>query len=147
MRRRSACERDRRRIAARGLAPFLVVGTAGTVNTGRSTTWPRWPRSVQARAACGFTSTVRSARCARWRRRCGRCIAGIERADSVAFDFHKWAHVPYDAGFVLVRDADMHRRTFSNPGRLSQSRAAAALRPAKCGRAISVPISRAGSGR
>ena len=42
-------------------------------------------------------------------------LYGIERADSVAFDFHKWAHVPYDAGFLLVRDPEAHRRAFSNP--------------------------------
>ena len=31
-------------------------------------------------------------------------LAGIERADSLAFDWHKWGQVPYDAGFLLVRD-------------------------------------------
>jgi len=31
-------------------------------------------------------------------------LKGLDRADSVAFDFHKWGQVPYDAGFVLVRD-------------------------------------------
>ena len=41
-------------------------------------------------------------------------LAGIELADSIAFDFHKWAHVPYDAGFLLVRDGAMHRETFAN---------------------------------
>ncbi|MEJ0064489.1 MAG: pyridoxal-dependent decarboxylase [Caulobacteraceae bacterium] len=40
---------------------------------------------------------------------------GLERAHSVAFDFHKWAHAPYDAGFLLVRDADLHKRTFAAP--------------------------------
>ena len=40
---------------------------------------------------------------------------GLERADSVAFDFHKWAHAPYDAGFLLVRDPDAHRGTFAAP--------------------------------
>jgi aromatic-L-amino-acid decarboxylase len=40
---------------------------------------------------------------------------GIERADSIAFDFHKWVHVPYDAGFLLVRDQAAHRQTFANP--------------------------------
>jgi len=41
-------------------------------------------------------------------------VSGIERADSIAFDFHKWAHVPYDAGFLLVRDGAMHRGAFAN---------------------------------
>ena len=42
-------------------------------------------------------------------------LAGIERADSIAFDFHKWGQVPYDAGFVLVRDGTLHQRTFASP--------------------------------
>ena len=40
-------------------------------------------------------------------------LKGIERADSLAFDFHKWGQVPYDAGFVLVRDGVLHRKTFA----------------------------------
>jgi aromatic-L-amino-acid decarboxylase len=42
-------------------------------------------------------------------------LAGLERADSIAFDFHKWGQVPYDAGFLLVRDGELHRRTFAAP--------------------------------
>ena len=42
-------------------------------------------------------------------------LAGMERADSVAFDFHKWAQVPYDAGFILVRDGALHYDTFASP--------------------------------
>jgi aromatic-L-amino-acid/L-tryptophan decarboxylase len=42
-------------------------------------------------------------------------LAGIERAHSIAFDFHKWAHVPYDAGFLLVRNAAAHLATFASP--------------------------------
>lgn len=37
---------------------------------------------------------------------------GIERADSIAFDFHKWLHVPYDAGCVLVRDKALQLAAF-----------------------------------
>jgi aromatic-L-amino-acid decarboxylase len=40
-------------------------------------------------------------------------LKGIERADSLALDFHKLGQVPYDAGLLLVRDAAAHKRTFS----------------------------------
>ena len=42
-------------------------------------------------------------------------LTGIERADSIAFDFHKWGQVPYDAGFILVRDGALHHGTFASP--------------------------------
>ena len=40
---------------------------------------------------------------------------GIERADSIAFDFHKFGQIPYDAGFILVRDGEQHRAAFATP--------------------------------
>ena len=40
-------------------------------------------------------------------------LAGLGRADSLAFDFHKWAQVPYDAGCVLVRDGTRQMETFA----------------------------------
>jgi glutamate/tyrosine decarboxylase-like PLP-dependent enzyme len=42
-------------------------------------------------------------------------LQGIERADSIAFDFHKWGQVPYDAGFILVRNGDYQLDTFASP--------------------------------
>ena len=39
----------------------------------------------------------------------------MQNADSIALDFHKWGQVPYDAGFLIVRDGDRHRDTFSAP--------------------------------
>jgi aromatic-L-amino-acid/L-tryptophan decarboxylase len=41
-------------------------------------------------------------------------LAGIEDCDSLAFDFHKWGQVPYDAGFLLVRDEMLQYRTFAS---------------------------------
>jgi glutamate/tyrosine decarboxylase-like PLP-dependent enzyme len=40
-------------------------------------------------------------------------LAGIERADSVALDLHKWMHIPFEAGCVIVRSEKAHRNTFS----------------------------------
>ena len=40
-------------------------------------------------------------------------VEGIQDADSLAFDFHKWFHCPYDAGCALVRDGNSLRATFS----------------------------------
>ena len=42
-------------------------------------------------------------------------LVGIAHADSIAFDFHKWGQVPYDAGFLLVRDGRQHYETFASP--------------------------------
>jgi glutamate/tyrosine decarboxylase-like PLP-dependent enzyme len=40
-------------------------------------------------------------------------VVGIEQADSLAFDFHKWLHCPYDAGCVLMRNIEYLKSTFS----------------------------------
>lgn len=37
----------------------------------------------------------------------------LELADSIAFDLHKWMYMPYEAGVVLVKDAQEHRNTYA----------------------------------
>jgi aromatic-L-amino-acid decarboxylase len=99
---------------AHGLRPFLVVGTAGTVNTGGFDDLAALADVCASQRLWFHVDGAFGALCA-LAPELRPLIAGIERAHSLAFDFHKWAHVPYDAGFVLVRDADLHRRTFVNP--------------------------------
>jgi len=54
-------------------------------------------------------------------------VKGMERADSLAFDLHKWMYMPYEIGCVLVRSEEDHRRAFSlTPAYLATARAAAA---------------------
>jgi glutamate/tyrosine decarboxylase-like PLP-dependent enzyme len=83
-----------------GLEPFCIVGTAGTVNTGAiddldelanlSTAENIWFHADGAFGGSCVLSDVLRPR-----------LKGTERADSIAFDFPKWMHVPYDAGCVL----------------------------------------------
>lgn len=97
---------------AAGLTPFVIVGTAGAVNVGAiddlnalaniASTEQIWLHIDGAFGALGVLSD-------RLRPR----LIGLERADSLAFDFHKWLHVNYDAGFVLMRSEEAHRRAFS----------------------------------
>ena len=110
---RSACRSDRGGSRSRLPVPGRRNRRYGEHRCDRPPS--RAGRHLRAAALCGFMSTVRSAPCVRCRRPWPPLIAGIERAHSIAFDFHKSAHVPYDAGFVLVRDPEMQRRTFSNP--------------------------------
>jgi glutamate/tyrosine decarboxylase-like PLP-dependent enzyme len=97
-----------------GLKPFLVVGSAGTVDIGAIDDLAAlsalcrdeglWFHVDGAFGALGILSPALAPH-----------LAGIENADSIALDFHKWGQVPYDAGFLMVRDGDRHRDTFAAP--------------------------------
>ncbi len=97
---------------AAGCRPICVVGSAGTVNTGAID-------DLQALAdLCGreglwFHVDGAIGAVAVLAPRVKPLLAGIERAVSVALDLHKWMHVPFEAGCVLVRHAEAHRLTFS----------------------------------
>ncbi|MFI4935488.1 MAG: pyridoxal phosphate-dependent decarboxylase family protein [Caulobacterales bacterium] len=99
---------------AAGLKPFLVVGTAGGVNFGA---FDDLGALAELCAAEGLWFHVDGAFGAltALSPRLKPLTTGLERADSVALDFHKWAHAPYDAGFLLVRDPAAHRGTFAAP--------------------------------
>lgn len=106
-----AIARDR----AAGLRPFLVIGNAGTVDVGAVDPLDDLADLAQ-REGLWFHVDGAFGATAYLSERLRPKLHGIERADSIAFDFHKWLHVPYDAGCVLVRDGEMHRATFASEG-------------------------------
>ncbi|MFE0459526.1 pyridoxal phosphate-dependent decarboxylase family protein [Kitasatospora sp. NPDC058965] len=105
---RAAIAEDR----AAGRLPFLVAASAGTVNTGAVDRLEPladlceqeqlWLHVDGAYGAFGVLDPVIAHR-----------YAGLERADSIALDPHKWLGVPVDCGCALVRDAAQLRGTFS----------------------------------
>jgi glutamate/tyrosine decarboxylase-like PLP-dependent enzyme len=94
-----------------GARPFLVVGTAGTVDIGAI---DDLTALADFAAAEGLWFHIDGAfgAIAALAPRLKPLLAGMERADSVAFDFHKWAQVPYDAGCIVVRDPSRQLETF-----------------------------------
>jgi glutamate/tyrosine decarboxylase-like PLP-dependent enzyme len=95
-----------------GIQPICVIGSAGTINTGaiddlkalanlcdREGLWFHVDGAIGAVAV--LAENVKEQ------------LAGIEKADSVALDLHKWMHIPFEAGCVLVRHDEAHRKTFS----------------------------------
>ncbi len=105
---REAITEDR----AAGLQPAGIIGTAGTVNTGaiddlqaladlasEAGVWFHVDGCIGALIAVAPENAHR--------------VTGIERADSVALDPHKWLHAPFEVGCALVRDAAAHRGAFA----------------------------------
>lgn len=97
---------------AEGLIPFCVIGTSGTVNTGaiddlnglaaiseREGLWFHVDGAIGAVAVLAENAKAQ--------------LDGIARADSIAMDLHKWLHMPFEAGCVLIKDASAHKNTFS----------------------------------
>jgi aromatic-L-amino-acid/L-tryptophan decarboxylase len=96
---------------AAGIEPLAVVASAGTINTGavddldaiadlaeREGLWFHVDGAIGGfLALSGLADAVR----------------GMERADSLALDLHKWMQAPIDVGLALVRDEAAHRQTFS----------------------------------
>jgi aromatic-L-amino-acid/L-tryptophan decarboxylase len=97
---------------AAGHRPVAVVASAGTTNTGAID--PLWEIAEVCRRY-GLWLHVDGAygALALLSRRYQSELEPLALADSLAFDPHKWMSVPYEAGLVLVRDAEALRSTFS----------------------------------
>jgi len=95
-----------------GHRPVCVVGNAGTVNTGATDDLVGLAALCHAEGlwfhvdgAFGALACLSPA--------LRPLVAGMERADSLAFDLHKWMYLPYEVGCTLVRDQVAHRATFT----------------------------------
>jgi aromatic-L-amino-acid/L-tryptophan decarboxylase len=95
-----------------GFHPFLVVGTVGTVDTGAIDNLEGLA-DLAHREKLWFHIDGAYGALAKMAPDLASKLHGIERADSLAFDFHKWGQVPYDAGFILVRDGALQRNAFA----------------------------------
>jgi aromatic-L-amino-acid decarboxylase len=97
---------------AEGFEPACVIATAGTVNTGaiddlealaaltkREGIWLHVDGCIGAFLAIAPRNA--------WR------VKGLDKADSIALDPHKWLHAPFEAGCALVKDAAAHQNTFA----------------------------------
>lgn len=95
-----------------GHRPICIIGNAGTINTGavddlnaladlceKEDIWFHIDGAIGAVAV--LAENVKPQ------------LKGIERADSVALDLHKWMHIPFEAGCAIVRSEKAHRNTFS----------------------------------
>jgi glutamate/tyrosine decarboxylase-like PLP-dependent enzyme len=92
--------------------PVCIIGNAGTVNTGafddldmlanicdQENMWFHVDGAFGALAI--LSPKLRS------------LVSGINRADSLAFDLHKWMYMPYEVGCTLVRREEDHKKSFS----------------------------------
>ncbi len=111
---RASVERD----VSGGLTPIAIVGSAGTVSTGsidplvelaqvalQSGAWFHVDGAYGALAAIAEPAK----------------FAGINRADSLSLDPHKWLYQPLDCGCLLYRDAGAARHAFSHTGDYAKS--------------------------
>jgi glutamate/tyrosine decarboxylase-like PLP-dependent enzyme len=97
---------------AAGLQPCCVVGTAATINTGAIDDLAAIA-DICERERLWFHVDGAIGALLRLSSRHRALVAGIERADSIALDLHKWLQVPFEAGCALVRDRHLHRGTFA----------------------------------
>jgi glutamate/tyrosine decarboxylase-like PLP-dependent enzyme len=97
---------------ASGIQPLVLVGNAGTVNTGATDDLARladlaaredlWLHVDGAFGALAWLCPEERP-----------ALLGLQRADSLAFDLHKWLYLPSDIGCVLVRDPAALERAFA----------------------------------
>ncbi len=94
-----------------GLRPCCVIGIAGTTNTGSVDKLDRLA-AVARRHACWFHVDAAYGGAVMLSEKYRHMLRGVEQADSITVDPHKWFYVPFEAGGILVREGDFLRRSF-----------------------------------
>ena len=101
-----------RELVARGDAPSIVIGSAGEVNAGdfdpvsaMADLAERHGAWLHIDGAFGLFAGLSP--------RTRHLVEGIERADSVIADGHKWLNVPYESGFAFVKDPSLQPAVFT----------------------------------
>lgn len=97
---------------AEGCIPFCIVGNAGTVNTGAIDPLDEL-LAISRKYRLWFHVDGAFGALAKPLPEYAALLHAIEEADSVAFDYHKWMHIPYEAACVLVRNAEAQRQAFA----------------------------------
>jgi glutamate/tyrosine decarboxylase-like PLP-dependent enzyme len=100
---------------AAGLRPFCIVASVGTVQTGasddlealadlatREGLWLHVDGAFGAMAALADAPAAKAA------------VRALDRADSVAFDLHKWGYLPFDVAMLLTKEDRHLTETFAN---------------------------------
>lgn len=95
-----------------GHRPVMLIGTAGTVGVGAFDPLDAVADRAQAHGLWLHVDGAFGALMA-LAPELAAPLRGLGRADSLAFDLHKWLHVPIEAACVLVRDATTHRDAFA----------------------------------
>ena len=97
---------------AAGHLPFCIIGNAGTVNTGSIDALDDLAAIAKAEG-CWFHVDGAFGAIPKLLPEFEDRLKGIELADSMAFDFHKWLYVNYEVACVLIRDKSLHRAAFT----------------------------------
>ncbi len=107
----AALERSIEDDLAAGLKPCCVIGIAGTTNTGSIDKLAELAR-IARKHACWYHVDAAYGGAVILSDRYKPMLQGIEEADSITVDPHKWFYMPFSAGGILVREGDFLRQSF-----------------------------------
>ena len=97
---------------AAGHLPACLIANAGTVNTAAIDPLHQLADIAEAEGLWLHADAAFGG-FAKMSPQYAHLVDGLERADSLAFDLHKWLYVQYDCGCALIKSADVHKDTFS----------------------------------